>query len=94
MALQNPVTSAWHSDIRGRICNSTLHTRLRTRAGQFLWSSTPTVPTLPTAPKTIRRRARRRGTTSLRRFALPDNLYNVVPAFFYRVIVSGTVTAQ
>jgi hypothetical protein len=27
-------------------------------------------------------------------FALPDNLYGVVPGFYYRVIISGTVTAQ
>jgi hypothetical protein len=27
-------------------------------------------------------------------FALPDNLYNVVPGFFYRAVVSGSVTAQ
>ena len=27
-------------------------------------------------------------------FSLPDNLYNVETAFYYRVIVSGTVTAQ
>jgi hypothetical protein len=31
---------------------------------------------------------------SQERFSLPDNLYGVVTAFYYRVIVSGTVTAQ
>jgi hypothetical protein len=31
---------------------------------------------------------------SQERFALPDNLYNVVPGFFYRIIVSGSVTAR
>jgi hypothetical protein len=31
---------------------------------------------------------------SQERFALPDNLYGVVTAFYYRTIVSGTVTAQ
>jgi len=30
---------------------------------------------------------------SQERFALPDNLYGVVPGFYYRVIISGTVTA-
>ena len=31
---------------------------------------------------------------SQERFALPDNLWYVVPAWYYRVIISGTVTAQ
>jgi hypothetical protein len=35
-----------------------------------------------------------RGDISQESFALPDNLYNVVPGFFYRIIVSGTVTAR
>ena len=51
---------------RGRCCNSILHSRLRTRAGQFLWSSIPTWPIPRTALITLRRRARRRRPTSLR----------------------------
>ena len=31
---------------------------------------------------------------SQERFSLPDNFYNVPTAFYYRTIVSGTVTAQ
>jgi hypothetical protein len=34
------------------------------------------------------------GTISQELFALPDNIWGVVPAWYYRVIVSGTVTAQ
>jgi hypothetical protein len=34
------------------------------------------------------------GNISQENFALPDNLYGVVPGFFYRVVVSGSVTAQ
>ena len=94
MALQNPVTPdipvSWtYLQFNFRTA------RLRTRAGKFPWSSIPLLSTLPTAPKTIGRRARRRGANiSQESFALPDNLYNVVPGFFYRIIVSGTVRAQ
>jgi Beta-propeller repeat len=34
------------------------------------------------------------GNISQELFALPDNIWGVVPAWYYRVIVSGTVTAQ
>ncbi len=34
------------------------------------------------------------GTISQESFALPDNLYGVQTGFFYRVVVSGSVTAQ
>jgi len=34
------------------------------------------------------------GDISQERFALPDNLYGVPTGFFYRVVVSGSVTAQ
>ena len=34
------------------------------------------------------------GNISQESFALPDNLYGVVPGFFYRVVISGSVTAQ
>ena len=48
-----------------------------------------------TALITLRRRARRRRTNiSQELFALPENQFNVPPAWYYRVIVSGSVRAQ
>jgi len=41
-----------------------------------------------------RRTCRPPANISQESFALPDNLYGVVPGFFYRVVISGTVTAQ
>jgi len=92
MALQNPVTNtpvSWTAlqfNFRQPLTNAggTIPLLVDPNVAYTPYCTEDYSPTCTPPPANI----------SQERFALPDNLYNVVPGFFYRVVVSGSVTAR
>jgi hypothetical protein len=92
MALQNPVTNtpvSWTAlqfNFRQPLTNAggTIPLLVDPNVDYTPYCTEDYSPTCTPPPANI----------SQERFALPDNLYNVVPGFFYRVVVSGSVTAR
>ena len=90
MALQNPVTPL-NTPVSWTYLQFNFAHALTNAGGTIPLVIDPNLSTLPTAPKTIAPTCTPpRGNISQESFALPDNLYNVVPGFFYRIIVSGS----
>ena len=95
MSLQNPVTAGLGIPPSWTMLQFTFAQALTNAGGTIPLVINPNVPYTPycainpwptcTPPPT---------NISQELFALPDNLWNIQPAWFYRVIVSGTVTAQ
>jgi len=91
MALQNPVTNtpvSWtylQFNFKQPLTNAggTIPLVVDPNVAYTPYCTEDYAPTCTQPPATI----------SQERFALPDNLYGVVPGFYYRVIISGTVTA-
>jgi hypothetical protein len=95
MALQNPVTSGLNIPPSWTLLQFSFAQALTNAGGTIPLVINPNVPYTPhcannpsptcTPPP---------GNISQELFALPDNPFGVPPAWYYRVIVSGSVTAQ
>jgi hypothetical protein len=92
MALQNPVTN---TPVSWTYLQFNFAQPLTNAGGTIPLLIDPNVAYTPYCDNTLRNPCAPPPTTiSQELFALPENQFNVPPAWYYRVIVSGSVTAQ
>jgi len=95
MALQNPVTSGLGIPNSWTLLQFNFRQPLTNAGGTIPLLVDPNVQYTPYCDNTPRNPCAPPPTTiSQELFALPENQFNVPPAWYYRVIVSGSVTAQ
>jgi hypothetical protein len=95
MSLQNPVTSGINIPPSWTLLQFNFAQPLTNAGGTIPLVIDPNVPyTQYCAHNPAPNCTPPPGTISQELFALPDNPFFVAPVWYYRVIVSGTVTAQ